>query len=205
VRLEFTGKPETATIPYRHQRVSSSVSRPKAYWIPAAWSDLAQRLEIHGIQFERIAEARELPVTMYRLEEAKLEAQPFEGRVRVNAKPVPEKRVERFAPGSLRISTDQPLGDLAAILCEPASPDSFFQWGFLNEVLQQTEYIEQYAVEPMAERMMAADPKLAEEFRAKLASDEAFRGSATERLRWFYARTPFADERWKLHPIAREE
>jgi hypothetical protein len=105
----------------------------------------------------------------------------------------------------VRVSTDQPLGDLAAILCEPASPDSFFQWGFFNEVLQQTEYIEQYVIEPMAERMLAADPKLAQEFRDKLANDEAFRGSAKQRLRWFYSRTPFVDERWKLFPIAREE
>ena len=205
-RLEFTGKPVTATIPYRRQkRTSSFITRPKAYWIPAAWSEVIARLQVHGIQCERIEQARELPVTMYWLEEAKFETEPFEGHVRVAAKPVAEKRTERFAPGSARVTTDQPLGDLAAILCEPASPDSFFQWGFFNEVLQQTEYIEQYAIEPMAERMMAADPKLAQEFRDQLASNEAFRGSAKERLRWFYSRTPFIDERWKLYPIAREE
>ena len=205
VRLEYTGKPATATVPYQRKRVSSSVSRPKAYWIPAAWRDVIERLQVHGIQVERVDEAREVPVTMYRLEEAKFEAEAFEGRVRLSATPVAEKRTERFARGSARVSMDQPLGDLAAVLCEPGSPDSFFQWGFFNEVLQQTEYIEPYVIEPMAERMMAADPKLAQEFRDKLASDEAFRGSAEQRRRWFYMRTAFVDERWKLFPIAREE
>jgi len=205
-RLEFTGKPLTATVPYlRQKRASVSISRPKAYWIPAAWPEVIERLQGHGIRVERPEQPRELAVTMYRLEDAKFETQPFEGHVRVGAKPVAEKRTERFATGSVRVPMDQPLGDLAAILCEPASPDSFFQWGFFHEVLQQTEYIEQYVIEPMAERMLAADPKLAQEFRDKLASDEAFRGSAKERLRWFYTRTPFVDERWKLHPIAREE
>jgi hypothetical protein len=206
LRVEYTGKPVTAKIPfYRQNQPTLTVARPKAYWIPAAWTDAIERLERHGIHFERIEAAREAAVTMYRLEEAKFETEAFEGRVRVSAKPVPQKRTERFAPGSVRVPTDQPLGDLAAILCEPASPDSFFQWGFFNEVLQQTEYIEGYVMEPMADRMLAADPKLTEEFRDKLAKDEAFRASPKERLRWFYTRTPFGDERWKLHPIAREE
>jgi hypothetical protein len=205
-RLEYTGNAVTATVPYQRQkRVSSSVTRPKAYWIAAAWPKVIGRLEVHGIRLERIEEAREVPVTMYRLEDVKLESQPFEGRVRMSGQPIAEKRTERFAPGSVRVPMDQPLGDLAAILCEPASPDSFFQWGFFNEVLQQTEYIEPYVMDPMAERMMAADPKLAEEFQKKLASDEAFRDSPEQRRRWFYMQTPFADERWKLFPIARED
>ncbi len=205
-RLEYTGTPMTATVPYhRRKRVSSSISRPKAYWIPAAWTDVIARVQAHGIRVEPMAEAREVEVVMYRLDEVKFETEAFEGHVRVSAKPIAEKRRERFAPGSVRVPMDQPLGDLAAILCEPASPDSFFQWGFFNAVLQQTEYIEAYVIEPMAERMMAEDPKLAEDFQKKLASDEAFRDSPQQRRRWFYMRTPFVDERWKLFPIAREE
>ncbi|MBA2434459.1 MAG: carboxypeptidase [Chthoniobacterales bacterium] len=213
VRLEFTGKPITQAIPYRRSNhVSLSVKRPKAYWIPPAWNDVVQRLERHGIQLERIAEPRDLEVTAYRLEEMKFqgaatgeEPQPFEGHVQLTAKPVATKRTERFPAGSVRVPTNQPLGDLAIVLLEPAAPDSFFQWGFFDQVLQPTEYIEGYVMEPMAEKMLASDPKLASEFRAKLAQDETFRASPKERLRWFYARTPFFDERWKMYPVAREE
>lgn len=213
LRVEFTGKPITMKIPYRRaNRVSASVTRPKAYWIPPAWNDVVQRLELHGIQCERIGVARELEVTSYRLEEMKFqganfgeEAQPFEGHVQLTAKPIATKRTEHFPAGSVRVPMDQPLGDLAAILLEPSSPDSFFQWGFFAQVLQPTEYIEGYILEPMAEKMMASDPKLAAEFRDQLATDEAFRASPKDRLRWFYARTPFIDERWKIYPVAREE
>jgi hypothetical protein len=59
-------------------------------------------------------------------------------------------------------------------------------------------------MEPMAERMLAEDPKLAEEFREKLESDPDFRGDARERLQWFYRRTPWYDERALLYPVARE-
>jgi hypothetical protein len=204
--VQFTGTPVSETVPYltSHQ-VIASVERPKAYWVPPAWPEVIERLEVHGIQFERLKEPREVEVTMYRLEEAKFASDAFEGRVRVSARPVAEKRKERFPTGSLRIPADQPLANLAAALLEPSSPDSFFQWGFYNEVLQQTEYIEPYAIAPMAERMLAEDPKLAEVFRRKLEQEEAFRSSPRERLRWFYSRTPFIDERWKLYPVGREE
>ena len=206
VRVEFTGKPVTMRVPYRRAiHLASSFTRPEAYWIPAAWTEVIERLELHGIQFERTEQVREVKVAMYRLEQAKFEAEPFEGHMRVKANPVLEQHTERYAPGSVRVPTDQTLGDLAAILLEPSSPDSFFQWGFFDQVLQQTEYIEGYILEPMADRMLAADPKLAEEFRGRLAQDEAFRNSPTERLRWFYSKTPFVDERWKLYPVGREE
>jgi hypothetical protein len=71
--------------------------------------------------------------------------------------------------------------------------------------LEPTEYIEGYILEPMAEKMLASDPKLAAEFRDKLRTDEAFRASPKDRLRWFYERTPFVDQRWKIYPVAREE
>jgi hypothetical protein len=59
-------------------------------------------------------------------------------------------------------------------------------------------------MEPMAERMLAEDPALAEEFRRKVESDEAFRGDSRARLQWLYQRTPFYDERARLYPVGRE-
>ena len=91
------------------------------------------------------------------------------------------------------------------LLLEPSSPDSFFQWGFFHSILSPTEYVEGYIMEPMAERMLAEDPKLAEEFRKKVETDATFRGNPTARLQWLYERTPFYDERARLYPVGREE
>jgi hypothetical protein len=122
----------------------------------------------------------------------------------VTATATRERRRERFPAGSVRVSTDQPLGTLAVLLLEPSSPDSLFQWGFFNSILSPTEYVEGYIMEPMAEKMLADDPKLAEEFRRRIATDEAFRGDARARLQWLYERTPFYDERARLYPVGRE-
>ena len=203
--LEYTGKPVTLTVPVvATTTVSASVSRPRFYWIPPAWTEVIDRLRIHGISMQRMSEPHEVEVEMLRLNNPEFEKEPFEGHLRVKATPSMETRRERFPTGSVRVSTDQPLGDLAVLLLEPASPDSFFQWGFFYEVLQRSEYVESYVMAPMAEKMLAEDPALAAEFEQKLAQDEAFRSSSTARLQWFYSRTPFFDDRWRLYPIGRE-
>jgi hypothetical protein len=183
---------------------AATATRPRAYWILPAWTEVAERLEAHGIRVERIAQPREVDVESYRLRDPKFEAAAFEGHVRVTATPSLERRRERFPAGSVRVSTDQPLGDLALLLLEPGSPDSFFQWGFFDEALQQTEYVEGYAMEPMASAMLEEDPALAAEFAAALTADAKLAADPKARLQWLYARTAFFDERWGLYPVARE-
>jgi hypothetical protein len=124
--------------------------------------------------------------------------------VRVTAGEKEERHRERFPAGSVRVSTDQPLGTLATLLLEPSSPDSLFQWGFFNSILSPTEYVEGYIMEPMAERMLAEDPKLAEEFQHKIETDSAFRGNPYARLQWLFEKTPFFDERARLYPVGKE-
>jgi hypothetical protein len=206
VRTEWLGRPARATAPFTIEReVETSITRPAAYWVPPSWPDVIARLDLHGIDYERIAAPREVDVTMYRFGVPTFDAGQFEGHVRVTAPIAAEKRRERFPAGTLRISTNQDLGTLAVLLLEPSSPDSLFQWGFFHSILQPTEYFEAYIMEPMAERMLAEDPKLAEDFRKKVESDPAFRANARGRLQWLYERTPFYDERARLYPVGREE
>ena len=57
---------------------------------------------------------------------------------------------------------------------------------------------------PMAERMMAEDPKLKAAFEAKLAAEPDFAKDAGARLSWFYARTPYYDDAYMLYPVGIE-
>jgi hypothetical protein len=203
--VEWTGKQViTKILLIRMNEPELTARRPSAYWIPPAWDDIIARLAMHGIQMEKISMPRAVEVEMYRIHDAKLAEQPFEGHVPITGRPVAEKQTRRFPAGSVRIATDQPLGDLAVLLLEPNSPDSFFQWGFFLEILSPTEYVEEYVMQPMAERMLAEDAQLRAEFEQKLASDSTFARNPQERLQWFYQRTPFFDGEWNLYPVARE-
>jgi murein tripeptide amidase MpaA len=204
-RMVWTGQPRSLRLPLvMLDAPTATAPRPRAYWIPPAWPEVVERLQVHGVRVERLAAPREVEVDAYRLRDPKLESAPFEGRVRVTATATPERRRERLTAGWVRVSTDQPLGDLALLLLEPGAPDSFFQWGFFHEALQQTEYVEGYAMEPMAAAMLAEDPALKAEFEAALAADAKLAADPKARLQWLYMRTPFFDPRWGLYPVLRE-
>ncbi|RME01322.1 MAG: carboxypeptidase, partial [Calditrichaeota bacterium] len=190
--LQWTGKPIKMTIPLLRMNMPSlQVDLPKAYWLPPSCSTVIARLKLHGVRMERTSTPRVVTVDMYRLREFKLAERPFEGHVRVTAKYNVEKRQQRYPAGSVRIPTDQPLADLAAVLLEPDSPDSFFQWGFFMNILSRTEYAEPYVMIPMAEKMLANDPDLRAEFEKKLKQDARFAQNPRARLQWFYQRTPY--------------
>ena len=216
-RMEWTGEPRTfASTLTRAGAVAVSAPRPRAYWLAPAWRDVIERLELHGLEMERIAAPREVEVEACRLTGVELAPQPFEGRVGLagalaepwsaagspeSAGCTLERRRERFPAGSVRIPADQPLGVLAMVLLEPASPDSFLRWGFFHEVLQRTEYVEGYVMEPYAERMLAADSALRAEYERAVAADAELAKDPQARLAWLYRRSPWADDRYMLTPV----
>ncbi|CAN5355930.1 M14 family metallopeptidase [soil metagenome] len=198
--------PEVWQVPYFGSRPGLILHRPTAYWVPAYRTDLIERLRIHGLTMETLTAPRTVSVEMLRLTDPTIAARANEGHLQMSVKTVEaERRDWTFAPGSVRVPTDQPLGDIAVLLLEPQSEESFLAWGLFPEVMSRVEYIEGYAIAPLAEKMMAADPALKAEFEAKLAADPAFAADAEARLGWFYERTPFYDDRYRLYPVGRED
>jgi hypothetical protein len=203
--VRYLGIPERSTVPYlQRDQVVHRVSRPRAYWIPVAWHEVIERLAWHGVDMQTMESDVQREVEVYRLVDPQLESTPFEGRVRLTSSLEPERRTMVFPAGSVRIPTDQPLGTLVTLLLEPQSADSFFQWGFFLGVLQRTEYSEAYVTDPLAEAWMEQDADLEERFEQRLLRDAAFAADPQARRDWFYARTPWFDERWRLYPVARE-
>ena len=207
--VRWLGTPKLyAKLPVLLDKPRVSLVRPKAYWVPATKPEIIARLKLHGIRLETLAEAKTISLEMYRLVNPQPQPNegfhPFEGRHSLQTGVRAEAHTEIFPAGSVRVSTDQPLGDLAVALLEPASNDSLFAWGFFLEVLQRTEYVEGYVLAPFAEKMLAADPKLKAEFEAKLAGDVKFAADPTARLQWFYARSKFYDDRYLLYPVGVE-
>jgi hypothetical protein len=202
----FLGRPGAAShVPQFGVHSTISLARPRAYWVPATKPDVINVLRLQGVQFETLNAPRTVEVEMLRLTHAQSATATSEGRTRVDAgEPERLRRSEWMPAGSIRVPTDQPLGDLAMVLLEPQSEDSLFAWGFFNEILQRVEYIEGYAMAPLADQMLQNDPALRAEFEAKLASNPAFAANPDARLAWLYARTPYADDRYQLYPVGIE-
>ncbi|MFN7127986.1 MAG: M14 family metallopeptidase [Brevundimonas sp.] len=198
--------PELWQMPFYGSKPTLSLTRPTAYWVPSYRTDIIERLKIHGIEMETVEAPRTVNLSMLRLVEPKLATRANEGHVQASVKTVEvERRDWTFPAGSVRVPTDQPLGDIVVLLLEPQSSESFFAWGMFPEVMSRVEYIEAYAIAPLAEKMLAADPALKAEFEAKLAAEPEFAANPQARLAWFYERTPFYDDHYLLYPVGRED
>jgi hypothetical protein len=192
-------------VPFYGSHSTLTLKRPAAYWVPSYRKDLIERLKLHGLTVETLDRPKTLPIEMLRLIDPKVAPRANEGHVQISVdKVTAETRDWTFPVGSVRVSTDQPLGDIAFLLLEPQSNESFFAWGMVPEVLSRVEYIEPYAIAPLAEKMLAADPALKAQFEAKLKAEPKFAADPDARLSWFYKRTPFYDDHHLLYPIARE-
>ncbi len=207
--VRWLGRPKLfPKLPLIADRPGLLIQRPVAYWVPVTKPDVIDRLRLHGIRVEPLAAPITLSVAMYRLVDPQPApssgAHPFEGRHTLKFGVKTETRTETFPAGSVRVPTDQPLGDLAIAMLEPESPESLVAGGFFGEILQRTEYIEGYVIAPMADKMLTDDPALRAEFEARLTADAAFAKSPAARLRWFYVRTKFYDDRHLLYPVGVE-
>lgn len=96
---------------------------------------------------------------------------------------------ETLPAGSVRISSDQPLGLLAAALLEPGAPDSFLAWGVFSQMLSPPPGVEDSVRAPMAEALLAQDAAVRAGFAAKLAVEPAF-AYAVARPTWLNERLP---------------
>lgn len=183
----------------------TTVSVPKAYYVPVEWKEVIKKMKEHGIEMEILKEEVELNLEFSTINDFKMVSQPYEGLMRIQSFDLDKKyRKVTLQPGSVKVSTSQALGELAVILLEPESVDSFFQWGYFNTILAQTEYMETYVMEPMAMQMLEKDPELKKRFEEEKAKDEQFAKSPRRMYRWFYDQTPYLDQNWKVIPVGRE-
>ncbi len=197
--------PELWRMPFYGSVPTLMLRRPEAYWVPSYRQDVIERLRIHGVQMETLSEPRAVEVQMLTLPDATFASRANEGHVQMTSgEPVVETRTWTFPAGSVRVPTDQPMGDVVVLMLEPQGVESLFAWGFFPEIFSRVEYIEAYAIAPLAEEMLAQDADLRAEFEARLASDPEFAADGDARLAWFYEQTPFYDQRYRLYPIARE-
>ncbi|MHA7130625.1 M14 family metallopeptidase [Algoriphagus namhaensis] len=204
--IRWEGKPIEQLVPsILMDEPESSVPVPKAYWISAEWTEVIAKIKAHGIAVEELAEAKEIRLEYSKLSEYTMGNQPYEGEMRIRSfEKEEEYRAVQMPAGSIRMATDQALGELVVILAEPESVDSFFQWGYFNSVLSQTEYMERYIMEPLIAKMLTEDASLKAEFEAKKTAEPDFAKNPRAIYQWFYAKTPYFDQNWKVIPVGRE-
>jgi hypothetical protein len=202
--LEYSGKSvDVQTDLFEGSRITLAVTPPAAYLIPPQWTDVIQRLALHGVRFTRLKAPCTLEVESYRFEDVKFGATPYEGRQTARYESVPVRQQRHFPAGTVVVPLAQPRAKLAVHLLEPDAPDSLVGWGLFNTIFERKEYFESHVMEPIARQMLAADPELRKEFEEHLAADESFAKDPRQRLDFFYRRSPYWDAAYGVYPVAR--
>ncbi len=202
--LQWTNIPETQKIPvYRNSKVALSTARPTAYFIPHAWQDIIDRLAIHGVQMKELSDSLTVTVQRYKIQNYTIARNPFEGHYKIDAAFKMDTATLTYPPGTMEINTNQPLGDLAIVLLEPASQSSFFRWGFFNSILNRTEYVEDYIMEPYAEEMLKSSKSIRDEFEWTRTHHPDSLSSPEKTMNWFYEKSPYADKNYLIYPVTR--
>lgn len=178
---------------------------PKGYYVPAEWTEVIERLALHGVRTERTTRELRGEFSTYRLTEPKWSTAPFEGRLTVDFRVTPGKEKRVIPAGSVYVPMNQRAARVALNLLEPAAPDSLVRWGFLNSIFEQKEYFSDYVFEPIAQEMARRHPELLSEFNAKVKADARFAGNARARLQWWYERSPYLEPDKNAYPIVRVE
>ena len=203
--VRWNGQPKLyADLPViGNTKAGIQVQRPQAYYIPAQWTAVIDKLTLHGIEITTLNKPLNIRAEQYRFTEPQFAEADYESRQTVTAKQNASVIDASVPAGTVKVSTAQPLGDLAILLLEPQAEDSLFYWGFFNTIFTRTEYIEDYAVEPLAVKMLAENPSLKAEFELAL-QDKHFAKDSKARLRWFYERSPYYDAQYQVYPVLRE-
>jgi hypothetical protein len=174
---------------------------PAAYAIPPQWKEVIALVALHGLHSFRLKQ----PMTAatfdtYRFDAVTWPRAPFESRFQPRFTAV-RIREERTLPiGTVIVPTNQVGAKLLMHLLEPEAPDSLAHWGLFNTVFEQKEYFEDYAMEPIARKMLAENPALKAEFEERL-KDPQFAADPHARLEFLHARSPYADPRLNKYPV----
>jgi hypothetical protein len=197
-------KPETMQIPVqRDVIVTATAKAAAAYVLPPQWHAVSERLQLHGVQMQRLEQVQQLNAERYRFTKVAWAPRPFEGRHSIaELESQLESGRESIPAGSWLIPMAQPKARLIAQMLEPQAPDSFLRWGFFDAIFESKEYAEPRVMEGMAREMLKADPKLKAEFEQRL-QDAEFAASPAARLQFFYERSPYFDRELNRYPVLR--
>ncbi len=202
-KIVYGTKPTEITVKkFDDAKINAAIAPPLYYIIPPQWQEAIERLEAHGVKFEKIKQPLTVEVESYRLTEPKWAANPFENRLPLSFKSASITETRTFPAKSVLVPLAQETGNVAIHLLEPNSTDSLVYWGFFNAIFEAKEYFSDYIMEKIAAEMLAKDENLRREFEEKL-KDETFAKSARMRLNFFYQRSPYADKRIGVYPVGR--
>lgn len=144
------------------QRPSKTVKRPFAYLVPAGFEQVVENLTSHNIRLSQLTVATELAVETYRITDADMAEQEFQGHRTISVRSTASTITKQTYPAGTRlVRTHQPmLGGLIVNLLEPAATDGLCAWNFFDGQITQNGHMIKEAQFPIPRILNDVSEKL---------------------------------------------
>jgi len=201
----YRDKPFTKPVTYYdYFKPKTSVTIPKAYVIPQGFWPVIKRLKLNNIKMTALKKDTVINVTSYHIADYKTRTRVYEGHyLHYNTKVSKTREQVKFSKGDLYITTNQDGLRYLLETLEPSAPDSFFNWNFFDTILQEKEGFSPYVFEDLAVTILADNPQLKKDFKAKQKSDAKFAKNWYAQLYYIYNHSKHKEKAFLRYPVYR--
>lgn len=200
-------KPYTKQVPfYNHYVPAKSITVPQSYVIPQGWDKIIDKLQLNGVDVQRLEVDMVQNVTVYYIDSFETSKKPYEGHyLHTNVKLRKEQQKVQLRKGDCIITTSQNARRYLVETLEPEAPDAFFAWGFFDAILQQKEHFSAYVFEDEAAALLKKDANLKKLLDEKKQADSSFAKDGAAQLEFIYKHSPYYEPTHNRYPIYRME
>jgi len=207
-RLKYDrNQPFTRDVAYQdYFKPLVEVSVPKAYIIPQGWWNIIALLKLNHVKMQEMENDTTISVENYRIISYESRKLPFEGHYQhYNTKIESSEKMMTFSKGDYYIETNQKAFRYLMETLEPQAPDSFFNWGFFDSILQQKEGFSPYVWEDIAKELLNNNEKLRMQFERKKKTEPEFAENWYAQLNWLHKQSPNYEMAHMQYPIYRAQ
>ena len=186
---------------------SNIIKAPHYYLMPTAWNDVVELLRLNRVEMKLIERDTTLDVVAYEMLDFQTAKSPYEGHyLHDNCKTEKQYWNKTLQAGSYYlIDLNQKKKRFIFETLEPEAPDSYFNWNYFDEILQQKEWFSSYVFDAKAEEMLK-DPKIKKVYDEMMVKDPTFSESTMNQLYFLYRNSEhYERERHMIYPVFRIE
>lgn len=190
---------------YNHLKPSVTVHAPAYYVVPAAWYEVVERLRLNGVNMTLMEKDTVMKVEAYEINSTETSKTPYEGHYVHHHTLTESQFLARplLAHTYYLVPTDQTLKRFIIETLEPRSPDSYFNWNFYDEIMQQKEWFSPYVFDNEAKKLLE-DPSIRASFEEMRDKDPTFSLNAFSQLYYLYRNSDhYERERHMIYPVFR--
>jgi hypothetical protein len=178
---------------------------PRAYLLPQAWREVADRLAGNGVTLLPLLADRFFNAEAWYLSSVDKRPQPFEGQHLHGQMSLVAQQVGYPArAGDWLICLGTSCDRFVFETLEPKGADSFYRWGFFDAVLDRKETFSDYLFEDEAERLLLADPALRSRFDKWIHEDRRRLKDGYSCLTFIYHHAArYQEPEWRRFPVLR--